>query len=87
MGGDAVVAPAVGDVRAMVSVENRSFVTPPGDERALAGALAQLAGDAPLRAAVGAANRARALAEYDENVMISTYREVYGRAMGLPRLG
>jgi glycosyltransferase involved in cell wall biosynthesis len=83
--GLAVASPAVGDVAAMVSGENRSYVTPPGDEAALAWAMAELAGDEALRAAVGEANRACAEAQYDENTMISAYAEVYGTAMGRSR--
>lgn len=83
--GLAVASPAVGDVAEMVSVENRSYVTPPGDEAALGWAMAELAGNPALRATVGAANRARAQAQYDENTMISAYAAVYGEAMGLTR--
>ena len=80
--GLAVAAPAVGDVVAMVADANRRFITPPGDEAALAGALARLAGDDGLRADVGAANRARALAEYDEGAMIDAYARLYGDCIG-----
>ncbi|HUD31083.1 MAG TPA: glycosyltransferase [Novosphingobium sp.] len=78
-----VASPAVGDVAAMVSGENRSYVTPPGDEAALAWAMAELAGNAALRRTVGEANRGLAEAQYDENTMISAYARVYGTAMGL----
>jgi len=80
--GLAVASPAVGDVAAMVAVENAPFITPPGDEAALAGALARLAGDAPLRERLGAANRALAAAQLDERVMIDAYRALYDQAMG-----
>ena len=80
--GLAVAAPAVGDVAAMLAPENAAYVTPPGDEGALADALLALAEDAPLRAAIGAANRRRARAEYDEKAMIAAYRAVYGGALG-----
>ncbi len=80
--GKAVASPAVGDVAVMVSGENRPFVTPAGDEAALADSLARLAADESLRSAVGAANRARALADYDEATMIAAYRQTYARAMG-----
>jgi L-malate glycosyltransferase len=80
--GLAVAAPAVGDIAAMVAPENRPFVVAPGDEAALAAALAQLAADPSLRGTIGAANRARATAEYDEAAMVSAYRRVYGRALG-----
>ncbi len=83
--GLAVASPAVGDVAEMVSVENRSYVTPPGDEAALAWAMAELAANPALRETVGTANRARAEAHYDENTMIRAYAEVYGKAMGTAR--
>lgn len=80
--GLAVAAPAVGDVAQIVAAENRDFITPPGDEEALAGALQELAGDPELRRQVGQANRARAHAEFDEGAMIAAYRALYGAALG-----
>jgi len=78
-----VAAPAVGDVAAMVSPENRRFVVD-GPDPALADALAVLAGDAALRTAIGAANRAVALADYGEAAMIAAYRALYGSVAGRP---
>lgn len=80
--GLAVVAPQVGDVDAMVAPENRRFLTPVGDDGALGAALADLAADAATRAAIGAANRARAVAEYDESAMVATYARIYAGALG-----
>lgn len=80
--GLAVASPAVGDVAAMVPAENRSFITPPGDDAALGRALAELAVDDGLRARIGAANRMLAQAKYDENSMIRSYASTYGAAMG-----
>ena len=80
--GLAIAAPRVGDVEAMVGPENRRFLSPPGDEAALAAALVELAGDTRLRAAIGAANRARAEAKYDEARMIAAYRNLYAGALG-----
>lgn len=77
-----IAAPAVGDIAAMVAEENRAQITLPGDTAALGQALAQLADDAPLRARIGAANQARARAEYDFAAMQTRYRAVYGAAMG-----
>ncbi|WP_323982056.1 glycosyltransferase [Novosphingobium aureum] len=77
-----VASPAVGDVAAMVTPANRDFVSPAGDETALAAALARLAADADLRARLGAANRAHARAHYGEDAMISAYRRTYAQAMG-----
>ena len=80
--GLAVVSSDVGDVRAMLAEPNRRFVTPAGDEGALAAALVALAADARLRAEIGKANRQRARAEFDENAMITAYRQLYCGAMG-----
>ena len=76
-----VVAPAVGDVADMVAPENAPFITTPGDEAALAAALAALAGDEGLRVRIGAANRDRAAREYDEAGMIAAYRALYARVL------
>jgi glycosyltransferase involved in cell wall biosynthesis len=83
-GGLAVAAPAVGDIAAMVAEANQPFITPPGDEAALAAALARLAGDAALRQSAGAANRAKASAEFDERAMVAAYQALYGAAIGRP---
>jgi glycosyltransferase involved in cell wall biosynthesis len=74
----------VGDIRRMVSAENLPFVTElPGEVR-LRDALQALVADPALRAAVGAANQAKARAEYDEAVMIARYRALYEDALGRP---
>lgn len=79
-----VASPAVGDVAEMVSAENRGYITPAGDEAALAQTLRVLAGDPDLRKRIGIANRAQAQACYDENTMICAYRSVYAEAVGDP---
>lgn len=78
----AVVSPTVGDVAAMVAADNAPYLTAPGDESALADALGRLAADPAARKRIGAANRARAEAEYDEAAMVAAYARVYGGAMG-----
>lgn len=77
-----VAAPAVGDIAAMVAGENRAHITDPADPEALARALASLAADPALRLRLGAANRARARAEYDIAAMLARYEAVYGAAIG-----
>ncbi len=84
--GLALAAPAVGDIADMVAAENRRFVVPAGDDSALSGALRELAADPELRGAIGAANRAKARAEFDAATMIAAYRRVYAGAIGLPDL-
>ena len=76
------VATAVGDVPAMVSADNRPLIVEPGDEAAFAAALDSLADQPNLRRAIGAANRAKAAAEYDEKIMIAAYARLYGEAIG-----
>jgi L-malate glycosyltransferase len=80
--GLAVVSPDVGDIAGMVADPNRPYVTPAGDEAALAAALEKLATEDTLRRRIGDANRQLARAQYDEKAMIAAYREVYARALG-----
>jgi glycosyltransferase involved in cell wall biosynthesis len=81
-----VAAPAVGDIADMVAAENAPFVVAQGDEQALARALQELAEQPRLRATIGAANRARASADFDERAMIARYAALYAAAIGRPRL-
>jgi len=81
--GLAVASPAVGDVAQMVAPENAALITAVGDEAALAASLVTLANDPALRARIGAANRARAIAQFDETVMAARYAALYGGALGL----
>lgn len=76
-----VVAPAVGDIADMVSEPNAEFIAPPGDEEELGTALVQLAVAKDLRKEVGEANRAKAVARFDEAKMVATYRRLYASAM------
>lgn len=76
-----VIAPAVGDIAGMVSEANSEFIAPPGDEEELGMALVQLAVSKELRREVGEANRAKAVAEFDEARMVATYRRLYSSAM------
>lgn len=75
------VSTDVGDVRNIVSKENRPFVVAREDEAGLATAISTLARDARLRAAVGEANRFLAFSQYDEETMFARYRQLYGSAM------
>jgi glycosyltransferase involved in cell wall biosynthesis len=78
------VATAVGDVREIVSQDNRPLIVEPGDEAAFAAALDSLAARPDLRKAIGLANREKAVAEYDEKAMIARYGRLYGEAIGRP---
>jgi len=59
-----VVAPAVARIPGLVGDRREGVLYNPADENALASALEELAADAPLRAALGAAARDRASREY-----------------------
>jgi hypothetical protein len=67
-----VAATDVGDIRAMLAVENRPHLTA-FDEQSLAGSLGTLLGNVQLRRRVGAANRRKAEQEYDQEAMFRNY--------------
>jgi len=69
---------AVGDVRHMLAAANAPFIVPL-EEAPLAEALRRLAEDAPLRARIGAANRAKAERDFDEAAMVEAYRALFDR--------
>jgi glycosyltransferase involved in cell wall biosynthesis len=77
-----VAAPRVGDLAAMVASENGPFLAALGDEAGLAQSIGTLAADPVLRKRVGLANRAKAVAEYDETRMIERYRALYAALAG-----
>ena len=79
-----IAALPVGDVRRMVSPENAQFIADYPTEVRLRDVLQGLINHPDLRAATGAANRAKAIAEYDEGLMISRYKSLYEDAMGRP---
>lgn len=79
-----VASPDVGDIAAMVSVENRPFIA--ADEEGLRAALAALVSDPALRRSVGEANRRVAAERFDESTMVAAYENLYGRALAGRRL-
>ena len=66
----------VGDVADMLDAANRPYVVA-REDGALADALACLAAQSDLRAAVGAANRARAKAEFAETNMVAGWGDLF----------
>ncbi|MEY3634037.1 MAG: hypothetical protein RLZZ61_447 [Pseudomonadota bacterium] len=76
-----IVSTDVGDVRTIVSRENRPFIVARDDEGALASAISSLAKDAALRATLATANRILACSQYDEDTMFARYRQLYGSVM------
>lgn len=77
--GLAVAATDVGDVGRMLDAANRPYVVAQ-DAAALAGALGALLADAGRRAAIGAANRARAEAEFGAAAMVAAYAALFACA-------
>lgn len=77
-----VAATDVGDVRRMVAPENARFIAPLGDDAALAAAIAALARDPALRRDLGAANAAKAAAEFSIERMVAAHEALYRRAIG-----
>jgi glycosyltransferase involved in cell wall biosynthesis len=71
-----IAATEVGDVRSMLAEANAPWIGP-RDDTALAASLAALLGDAALRARIGAANRARALAAFDQERMFAAYAALF----------
>jgi glycosyltransferase involved in cell wall biosynthesis len=71
-----VAATDVGDIRAMLAPSNTPFVVAQ-DEANLAVALDRLLADAALRARLGADNRARAEAEFDQETMFAAYARLF----------
>jgi len=76
------VATHVGDVCDIVAEDNKPLIVEPADEAAFAAALDSLADQPQLRKAIGAANREKAAALYDEGAMIAAYSYLYGEAIG-----
>ncbi|MDP3674895.1 MAG: glycosyltransferase family 4 protein [Novosphingobium sp.] len=83
--GLAVASPAVGDVAAILGPGNQPYLTPPGDESALAAALRELAEAPRLRKSIGMENRARARACFDQDTMVSRHAALYAQVMGRER--
>ncbi len=79
-----IAAPPVGDVPRMVSAENAPFIAAEPGVVPLRDAIAALVNDADVRQRVGEANRRKAVAEYDEAVMIERYARLYEGALGRP---
>lgn len=79
-----IASTPVGDVPVMVAPENAPFIAAMAGEVRLRDCLQPLVLDAALRRRVGAANQAKARAEFDEGVMVDRYRSLYERAMGKP---
>jgi len=73
-----IAATDVGDVRTMLAPENASFIGPL-DDAALAASLLRLLLDPGLRQSIGAANRAKAARDYDQETMFQAYAALFDR--------
>lgn len=79
-----VIAPPVGDIKEMVAPANLPLI---GDDRFevhLRDRLDWAVRNPEGRAAIGARNRAKAIAEFDERGMIDAYAALYAAALGRP---
>jgi glycosyltransferase involved in cell wall biosynthesis len=72
-----VVSTDVGDVKAMVSPENRRLVTPLGRDGDYAAALGELLENDRARVSLGEANRAACLSRFELGTMIRAYERLY----------
>lgn len=80
-----VAATDVGDVKSMVCQANQGFIKPVEEESAFAEALTTLVQHEQLRQDIGAQNRMKAQAEFNETKMLARYALLYGHALGRPK--
>lgn len=80
-----VAATDVGDVKSMVCQANQGFIKPVEEELAFTEALTTLVQHEQLRQDIGAQNRMKAQAEYNETKMLARYALLYGHALGRPK--
>ncbi|MBB5518894.1 glycosyltransferase [Amphiplicatus metriothermophilus] len=72
-----VMATDAGDIREMVSEENRPYILPLHDGEAYKAALMTLIRDETLRRNIGAANARRARARFPVEAMVDGFRKIY----------
>lgn len=82
--GRPVIATAVGGLPEVVADGVTGVLVPPGDDEALARAIATLSADPALRRRMGSAGAARVAAEFSESTMIDEYEAAF-RAVLRPR--
>jgi len=71
-----VVATDVGDVRQMLSEENRPFVAPVEDDKSIGAHVLRLGRSGVLRQRVGAANRRHVVNNYSRRLMVDRYQDL-----------
>jgi len=73
-----VVGLSVGDVKHMVSDENKQFIAPAGDDQAYTTALKNLIGDKSRQKSIGQANLSHVRKHYDRIDMYKKYADLWG---------
>ncbi len=76
-----IVSTDVGDIKHMVSEENKPFVVDKNDDILYTDALNQLISNRSLRKSIGKANRQKCLIKYEEQVMFEKYRQLYSSCL------
>jgi glycosyltransferase involved in cell wall biosynthesis len=82
----AVAAVDVGDVKTIVSEENRKFIVPRDDPLAFAGAIEDLLQDRASRETLGRNNRDRVVAEFSQERMFAGYSQIFAAAIIYPSI-
>jgi len=75
--GRAIVATDVGSNSRLVRHEREGLIVPPGNDEALAKAIARLLGDATLARRLGTAARERAASEFSRGAMVRRFEEFF----------
>lgn len=76
-----VIAPDVGDIRAMVGEKNRELIAVPNDPHALAAMLAEIALYPEMGEQIGRENREKARKLFDAKRMVERYGDLYSSAL------
>jgi glycosyltransferase involved in cell wall biosynthesis len=85
--GRPVVATDVGGVRSVVRHEVTGLLTPPGDDQALASAVARLVADGPTRTRMGLAGREHVKDRFGHGRMVTEMRCLYDDLLPRTRCG
>ncbi|MBX7540963.1 glycosyltransferase family 4 protein [Qipengyuania sphaerica] len=76
-----IIAPRGGEMEYVLAPQSSEWLFDPGNDTMLGANLLGLAKEKEARSAVGEANRARAVKEFDRTKAIATYRRLYSSAM------
>ena len=81
--GCGVISTDVGDIKEMVSLENKQFIIQKEDEEGYANALTNLILDVEYRKNLGYKNQLKCIKKYGKNIMLQTYEKLYLDAIKL----